>query len=329
MKRKSSIIILLLFLSFVCIFTVSCKSKITNNADGANSSDVTNNSTDTTKNKYTLELLTVEGGTLSGEGSYNAGTSVTVVAKAASGYYLDGWYSGKTRVSTSSTYTFSMPQRDYILVAVFLKQTTPVQDITIYCNNNLFDNTKYYYELKLNETVQFTAKILPANATAKTVTWRSDSTVAVVSQNGLVLGAQIGTAKITVTADNISKTIEIRVVANNIDLTLSNYNKHITINSSLSSNSANVYVTPKYGYTLQSINMYISIPVTLTYSKSGERDVIKYTSVFFSVTTSSGTNYSIYNLIMSNQPSPYHTIKSVNWGELVVTSISGSVASII
>jgi len=47
-------------------------------------------------------------GTVSGGGSYNCGSSATVVATPATGYNFLGWYEGTTRVSTNATYTFTV-----------------------------------------------------------------------------------------------------------------------------------------------------------------------------------------------------------------------------
>ncbi|TSA26110.1 MAG: T9SS C-terminal target domain-containing protein [Ignavibacteriales bacterium] len=47
-----------------------------------------------------------EGGTTSGSGTFNYGSSVSVTATPSSGYSFVNWTSGGTEVSTSSTYTF-------------------------------------------------------------------------------------------------------------------------------------------------------------------------------------------------------------------------------
>ncbi|QSH92109.1 hypothetical protein C5N99_05725 [Treponema medium] len=69
-------------------------------------------------------------------------------------------------------------------------------------------------ELTLEEekTEQLTATITPANATNKKVTWSSDKLeVAVVDQKGQVTAKAEGTAKITVTTEDGSKTAECKV----------------------------------------------------------------------------------------------------------------------
>jgi uncharacterized protein YjdB len=52
-----------------------------------------------------------------------------------------------------------------------------------------------------------TATINPSNATDKTVTWKSSNTaIATVDQNGKVTAAEVGSAVITVTTNDGSKT---------------------------------------------------------------------------------------------------------------------------
>lgn len=61
--------------------------------------------------------------------------------------------------------------------------------------------------LNLNATFQLIATIAPANATDQSVTWSSsNSSVATVSSDGLVTGVAVGTATITVTTTDGSKT---------------------------------------------------------------------------------------------------------------------------
>ena len=43
-----------------------------------------------------------------------------MVATPATKYKVDAWYSGTTKVSTSATYSFTMPKRDYSLLAKFV-----------------------------------------------------------------------------------------------------------------------------------------------------------------------------------------------------------------
>ena len=71
-------------------------------------------------NDYTLSRTASTGGTVSGDsGKKFENESCTVKATANTGYYFLGWYEGATRVSTSATYTFKMPAKDYSIVARF------------------------------------------------------------------------------------------------------------------------------------------------------------------------------------------------------------------
>ena len=62
-------------------------------------------------------------------------------------------------------------------------------------------------EIAKDATAQLTATVLPENASNPAVTWESsDETIATVSENGLVTGIKAGTATITVTTMDGSKT---------------------------------------------------------------------------------------------------------------------------
>jgi|GEM_PF-5041394 hypothetical protein len=66
--------------------------------------------------------------------------------------------------------------------------------------------------LKIGDSYQLAATVLPENATDKSVIWSSsDSKVASVSDNGLVKGLKEGHATITATCDGISATCDIEV----------------------------------------------------------------------------------------------------------------------
>ena len=73
-----------------------------------------------TVNKYTLARTAETGGTVSGNsGNIAYGTSRTVTATASTGYTFAGWYEGETKVSSNASYTFTMPAKNYTLVAKF------------------------------------------------------------------------------------------------------------------------------------------------------------------------------------------------------------------
>lgn len=71
--------------------------------------------------------------------------------------------------------------------------------------------------IKVGESFQFTAKILPENADNKGVTWKSgDKKIATVDANGKVTALAVGFADITVTTDDGLKTAEATVSVNRL-----------------------------------------------------------------------------------------------------------------
>ena len=70
----------------------------------------------------TLSSNPVAGGTTSGGGSYNSGSSVTVIATPNPGYSFTNWTEGVTIVSSNASYTFTISQ-NRILVANFAINT--------------------------------------------------------------------------------------------------------------------------------------------------------------------------------------------------------------
>jgi uncharacterized repeat protein (TIGR02543 family) len=58
-------------------------------------------------------------GTVTGAGSYDYASSVSISATAQNGYTFSGWYSGTTLVSSSNPYSFTMPYTDLNYVAKF------------------------------------------------------------------------------------------------------------------------------------------------------------------------------------------------------------------
>lgn len=75
------------------------------------------------KAKYTVTLETspTAGGTVTGGGTYEDGSSVTIKATANSGYHFAGWKEGEATVSTEAEYTFTV-SKDVELIAVFEKE---------------------------------------------------------------------------------------------------------------------------------------------------------------------------------------------------------------
>lgn len=81
---------------------------------------------------------------------------------------------------------------------------TPAESISV--------EPKGPFTLRIGETVQFSATVLPENATDKTVVWTSsDVTVATVTNAGLVTAVSVGNASIKATAGDKSACVEITV----------------------------------------------------------------------------------------------------------------------
>ncbi|MCR5001473.1 MAG: hypothetical protein K6A71_06735 [Lachnospiraceae bacterium] len=75
------------------------------------------------KTRYTINLgcSPFEGGSVTGNGTYNLGDSVTVTAKASGGFTFQSWTVNGHVVSYSPSYKIERVDRDYNLTAVFLK----------------------------------------------------------------------------------------------------------------------------------------------------------------------------------------------------------------
>lgn len=101
--------------------------------------------------------------------------------------------------------------------------------------------------IKVNATLQLTAKVQPDNASNTTVTWESsDNSIAKVNASGLVSGVSAGTATITATAADggFSKSCVITVTAANIPVggvSLSKSSAGLTVGGSL---TLNAIITP-------------------------------------------------------------------------------------
>ncbi|WP_443737699.1 Ig-like domain-containing protein [Treponema sp.] len=65
----------------------------------------------------------------------------------------------------------------------------------------------------VGEKITLTAKVLPENATNKTVTWTSSDTTVATVKDGVVTGVAAGTAKITAKAGEKTDTVEVTVKA--------------------------------------------------------------------------------------------------------------------
>ena len=116
---------------------------------------------------------------------------------------------------------------------VSMTQTNAIFDISGMSNNNYNCKLKGYYEendnsdtipvtgieadnwnvkLKVGQTKQITASVVPSNATNKLIHWYSDNvSVATVSSNGLITAKGVGYSKVTATTDDGGHRYDIHV----------------------------------------------------------------------------------------------------------------------
>ncbi len=74
-----------------------------------------------TTRKVTIGVNIAEGGTVSGQGTYNVGSDVIISAREAAGYSFDSWTVNGQVVSRSRDYTIKEIRDDYCFVANFIK----------------------------------------------------------------------------------------------------------------------------------------------------------------------------------------------------------------
>ncbi|MDO4852504.1 MAG: bacterial Ig-like domain-containing protein, partial [Clostridia bacterium] len=86
---------------------------------------------------YTVTLSTkpAEGGTVSGGGTYAAGTEITVCATENEGYFFTQWVENGNFANANETYTFTV-ERDRVLTAEFQKYQVAPSPTGISLNNN-------------------------------------------------------------------------------------------------------------------------------------------------------------------------------------------------
>lgn len=77
-------------------------------------------------NNYVLTVSAETGGTASGGGTYAFGSRPTITATAATGYDFAGWHDGATIISSSPSFTYTIPAANKTLVAKFTPKTYQV-----------------------------------------------------------------------------------------------------------------------------------------------------------------------------------------------------------
>lgn len=67
---------------------------------------------------FSVTVVASAGGSATGGGNYNEGTSITLAANANNGYRFEGWYQGDNLIAVNKTFSLSV-KKDITLVAKF------------------------------------------------------------------------------------------------------------------------------------------------------------------------------------------------------------------
>ena len=107
-----------------------------------------------------------EGGTVTGDGSFDHGSSVTVKAEPNTDYWFEGWYEGENYLSADEEYTIASLEKDMALTARFAKDCT----VTLNMNGGtiLDSNDEPVGSISLELYTGYTQKI-------PTVEWMTDA----------------------------------------------------------------------------------------------------------------------------------------------------------
>lgn len=164
----------------------------------------------------TLTYTVIFGGDASGKvmqimnGSWNALTGYTDADRTAS-YTTETTYETGTQIKPDHFFYFGGPRIEladaYTVGASNDRPTTSISSVVLNHSSS---------SLEMDETLQLSASVLPSYVVDRSVTWSSDnSSVATVSNTGLVTAKAAGTAHITATAaDGVhTATCTINVVA--------------------------------------------------------------------------------------------------------------------
>ena len=84
----------------------------------------------TPKHTYTINVSAAEGGTASGGGEYEQGSSVTLTATPENGYRFIAWTENDEQISTDENYTF-IADHDRTLVAIFMPISKPTYTVHV------------------------------------------------------------------------------------------------------------------------------------------------------------------------------------------------------
>ncbi|MCL2013394.1 MAG: leucine-rich repeat protein [Oscillospiraceae bacterium] len=151
--------------------------------------------------RYSITAASGKNGKVSGGGTFNHGTRVTLRATANKGYAFDGWFRGKTKVSSSTSYAFNAIQSDKLQARFSVIKVKSVQ------------LNRSSLVLSRREKFQLNAAISPSNAKNRNVTWKSSNPKVVsVTKKGRITARKRGAAIITVTTKDGKKKALSRVI---------------------------------------------------------------------------------------------------------------------
>ena len=152
------------------------------------------------------------GGVVTGEGTFDTGSSVTVTAEAKEGFEFIGWYEGDIEISILSSYTFDIDSNKN-LTAKFQRIWYDVTFLVGTGINTVSNNTRVQYQ----GSVEGTATLL---AGYTNIVWSKVSGQATIEDNG----------NGTVSISNILSAVEVEASAELKTYTIT-YNKGIGIKS--------------------------------------------------------------------------------------------------
>jgi len=150
--------------------------------------------------RHTIQLFWNDGGSAVGGGVYTVGSDITITVRPDNGYVFLGWYEENGgRASQDLRYTFTV-SGDRTLIARFAPLATEPPTIPVIGISIAGAVTR---NLTVNQLLQLTAIITPANATNQNVIWSSSNTNVVrVSATGQITAVSVGTATITVRTED-------------------------------------------------------------------------------------------------------------------------------
>lgn len=151
----------------------------------------------------------------------NVGESITLTANTSNSNLI--WKSSNKEIATVENgvvfghkvgkTTISATYINGSVATMEVEVIQPVTDLHILVNEQHVENS--ILPLKIDQTLQLSAQILPENATYKTVEWSTnDSTVATVDESGLVTPVGVGETVVTCKAtdnSNITTSCKIKV----------------------------------------------------------------------------------------------------------------------